>query len=211
MIEEFRREHAPARTDASRQHVLELEFLAKDGAFALVRSRQHVLARRPRHADGRPRNHPRRHAAPAGGTGLARVGRQAAQPPGEPPRPRARGRPRREHLCLSTAANRNTTGKSLLGECGFDFITPEYQAICRRALDQAIATGLPQVIEVQDVFGSWWSCRLVPLGRRKRRNGEARHGHLHRRHPATPGRPRRSRRSSNCCGDCSTCTSANGN
>ena len=59
--------------------------------------------------------------------------------------------------------------KSLLGESGFSFITPEYQASCHRALAQAIASGPTQATEAQDVLGFWWSFRVVPL---VRENGE---------------------------------------
>jgi beta-phosphoglucomutase len=30
-------------------------------------------------------------------------------------------------------------------------------------LEQAFATALPQSMEVQDIFGSWWLCRLAPM------------------------------------------------
>lgn len=62
--------------------------------------------------------------------------------------------------------NRDVAGmsrESLVGEYGLSFITKEHQTACLRSLEQAIATGLPQSLEVQDVFGLWWSCRVAPL------------------------------------------------
>jgi len=53
--------------------------------------------------------------------------------------------------------------ESLLGACGLGFVIPEHQEPCRRALEQAIASGERQTVESQDVFGLWWSNRVVPL------------------------------------------------
>jgi beta-phosphoglucomutase len=53
--------------------------------------------------------------------------------------------------------------EEMLGSRAIDFITQEYQAACTRIIDQTIATGLPQSVEAQDIFGSWWSFRAVPL------------------------------------------------
>lgn len=60
--------------------------------------------------------------------------------------------------------NRSTPSlekEQLLGQCGFDWIVQEYREPCRRALEQAIDTGLSQAVEIQDVFGHWWSLRIV--------------------------------------------------
>ena len=53
--------------------------------------------------------------------------------------------------------------ETLLGHPGLAFVTPEYQSLSRRTLDQALATRLPQSMEVQDISGLWWLCRLVRL------------------------------------------------
>ena len=63
-------------------------------------------------------------------------------------------------------ANRAAPGaapESLVGACGFAFNIPEHRTMCRGALDQALATGEPQACQSQDVFGHWWSSRVVPL------------------------------------------------
>ena len=75
--------------------------------------------------------------------------------------------------------------EAILGACGFGLVVPEHQPACRRALEQAFATGVPQTVEVLDIFGHWWSCRVVPLA--KEGDAEHAHGDLHRRHPGTPG------------------------
>lgn len=46
---------------------------------------------------------------------------------------------------------------------GLAFVTPEYQSAGARALAEAITTGLPQTVEVQDIFGQWWLCRAARL------------------------------------------------
>jgi beta-phosphoglucomutase len=65
-------------------------------------------------------------------------------------------------------------GESLLGRCGFDLIAPEHEPILRLALDRAISTGSPQIVETQDTLGAWWACRFVPLGKEADDDG-ARH------------------------------------
>lgn len=51
----------------------------------------------------------------------------------------------------------------LLGADGFTFVAPLHQNACRNALEQAFVSGQPQAAEFQDIFGHWWSSRLVPL------------------------------------------------
>jgi PAS domain S-box-containing protein len=53
--------------------------------------------------------------------------------------------------------------QALLGACGFDHIVPECRDACRRALDQAFASGLPQTCESEDILGTCWSIQFVPL------------------------------------------------
>lgn len=57
----------------------------------------------------------------------------------------------------------NATREALLGDCAFSLITPEYQNMCRRGLEQAISTGQPQAFVVQDIVALWWSCQVVPI------------------------------------------------
>ncbi len=49
------------------------------------------------------------------------------------------------------------------GRCALDFLTEEYRPVCRKALDAALQGGEVQYVEARDLFGQWWSCRLVPL------------------------------------------------
>jgi len=70
---------------------------------------------------------------------------------------------RNAHILFVNRDQPNARRKTLIGECAFDLVTPEYQTVCRRGLDQAIATGRPQAFETQDVVGRWWSCQAVPL------------------------------------------------
>jgi PAS domain S-box-containing protein len=68
-------------------------------------------------------------------------------------------------------ANRPSPGASIhqmLGAKGFTFIAPEFQEVCRDALAMAMASQRPQEVEMQDVFGHWWDCRLVPMPREDR-------------------------------------------
>jgi len=51
----------------------------------------------------------------------------------------------------------------LVGANGFGFVAPEYRQPCRDALERVCAAGKPGAIEVLDMFGTWWSCRLVPI------------------------------------------------
>jgi PAS domain S-box-containing protein len=51
----------------------------------------------------------------------------------------------------------------LLGTVGFQYMVPEDQAVCRGALERALAAGVVQTVEVLDSFGLWWACRVVPM------------------------------------------------
>ena len=50
----------------------------------------------------------------------------------------------------------------LIGSVGFNFLTPECQAECRRAFQHTVSTGEVQMVTALSVFGRWWGCRLVP-------------------------------------------------
>lgn len=65
-----------------------------------------------------------------------------------------------------------TTMQQLLGASGFTFMNPAYVPACRRALGLAFASGRTQELEMLDVFGTWWDCRLVPMPREGRSAGE---------------------------------------
>jgi beta-phosphoglucomutase len=54
-------------------------------------------------------------------------------------------------------------GQSVVGQVLLDFVAPEFRATVRQALEQAMATGSPRIVEVIDVLEFWWSGRLVPL------------------------------------------------
>jgi len=53
--------------------------------------------------------------------------------------------------------------EALLEANGFRFIAPEDQESCRAAFEQVLDTGKAQRVEMTDVFGHWWACRLVPM------------------------------------------------
>jgi PAS domain S-box-containing protein len=52
---------------------------------------------------------------------------------------------------------------SLRNKLGLDLAAPEHRDISLNAVKNAFDTGLPQNFEAQDIFGRWWSVRLVPL------------------------------------------------
>ena len=61
-------------------------------------------------------------------------------------------------------ANRGAPGldrELLLGTHGFDMLIPEHREAAGRALEEAFASGQPQTVVVQNIFGNWWSSRLV--------------------------------------------------
>lgn len=70
---------------------------------------------------------------------------------------------RAAHVHFVNRGTAQVDREMLLGTDGFGFLSPAYQKVCRNALDQAFATGQPQAAELQDIFGHWWSSRLVPL------------------------------------------------
>ncbi len=51
----------------------------------------------------------------------------------------------------------------LVGSRGFDFIAPEHQEACRRALEETFETREVQAVEMRTVFDHWWACRLIPM------------------------------------------------
>jgi PAS domain S-box-containing protein len=52
---------------------------------------------------------------------------------------------------------------TIVGRCAFDFLAEEYRTVCQESLGAALQGGDVQYIEARDLFGQWWSCRLVPL------------------------------------------------
>jgi PAS domain S-box-containing protein len=63
-------------------------------------------------------------------------------------------------------ANRATpagTPEEMIGREGFGFVAAEHVEDCRAAFARTLAAGQPQSVECRDVFGLWWSVRLVPL------------------------------------------------
>ncbi len=55
------------------------------------------------------------------------------------------------------------TVEDLVGKNGFGFLIPDHQPRCREAFGRALQTGRTQAVEAFDVFGVWWSCRVVPV------------------------------------------------
>ncbi|MHB8902076.1 MAG: PAS domain S-box protein [Thermoguttaceae bacterium] len=53
--------------------------------------------------------------------------------------------------------------EQLVGRRGFGFLLEQYHPACQAAFDAALQTGEVQFVDAQDIFGLWWSCRLVPL------------------------------------------------
>lgn len=51
----------------------------------------------------------------------------------------------------------------LVGQSGFGFLVEECRSVCQAALGEALVSGEVQIVELQDIFGCWWACRLVPL------------------------------------------------
>jgi len=51
----------------------------------------------------------------------------------------------------------------LLGANGFSFSAPEHREPCQAAFQRALDTRRTQTVEMMDVFGIWWACRLVPM------------------------------------------------
>ena len=65
-------------------------------------------------------------------------------------------------------ANRGTleiSREAILNVCGYDLVVPEHQPACHRALEQAFAACEPQNLQIQDIFGQWWSIRAVSLAK----------------------------------------------
>lgn len=51
----------------------------------------------------------------------------------------------------------------LLGRSWHDLVTPRHQAGCREAVERTFTSRQTQTLTFQDIFGRWWSSRLVPL------------------------------------------------
>jgi PAS domain S-box-containing protein len=67
-------------------------------------------------------------------------------------------------------ANRSTaqiSKEAVVGLCGLSLVAPEHRPECRRALNRAFASGQPQNLHFQDVFGHWWLGRTVPLAKER--------------------------------------------
>jgi PAS domain S-box-containing protein len=51
----------------------------------------------------------------------------------------------------------------LLGSNGFSHIVPEHQPVCQEAFQRAFAGRSVEKVEIRDVYGLWWECRVVPI------------------------------------------------
>jgi PAS domain S-box-containing protein len=63
-------------------------------------------------------------------------------------------------------ANRPAPGApvpELVGSTGFDHIVPEHRGTCQAAFQRALATGEVQLVELLDLYGTWFRSRVVPL------------------------------------------------
>ena len=210
MIAEFRPEHRRLGSPPLR-HVLELEFLAKDGSSRWCEVVSTYLRDEggvPKGMLGITRDVTR---ASRGGTGIARIGKQTAQPFREPAGPRGDGRPRRTHPVCQPRPAAIRPGTQCWASAGS---LSSRRNIRRRAAGlcaQAIASGLASN---RRIAGYLRLVVVVPDGavRQRERHGrrEARHGDLHRHHASIAGPARRSRRNNNCCGDCWISTNASG-
>jgi beta-phosphoglucomutase len=161
MIEEFGTDHTDA-AEASRQRFIELELVAKGGVARWCEVATTYLR------DER--------GMPTGALGITRDASRRRETERALRESEGKLRSLLENLpdlvlVLDRDANvlfvnhsrTKYSPETLLGNSGLAFVTPEYQAISRQTLDQALATGLPHSMEVQDVFGLWWLCRLVRL------------------------------------------------
>lgn len=70
---------------------------------------------------------------------------------------------RNANIQFINRAQSGISRKEHIGECIYNFASPEYRESSRRALDRALATGQPQTTESRDIFGNWWSNRIVPI------------------------------------------------
>ncbi len=152
MIEEFGGKYADA-ADRPRQRVIELELVAKGGSTRWCEVATTYLR------DDR--------GMPTGALGITRDATQRRQTEKALRESEGKLRSLLENLPdLVLVLDRDSnvlfvnhdrtryTRDTLIGKPGLIFVTPEYQALSRRMLDQAFATGSPQSMEVQDVFGT---------------------------------------------------------
>lgn len=68
--------------------------------------------------------------------------------------------------CMIHFANRDAPGASaeeLLGRSGLSFLVAESHETAHQAVRRAFQTREVVRVEVQDIFGHWFSCRLVPM------------------------------------------------
>ncbi|MHB1036945.1 MAG: PAS domain S-box protein [Pirellulales bacterium] len=57
----------------------------------------------------------------------------------------------------------HVAANQLVGASGFGFVVPAHQEACRESLRKACQTREVQFVEVRDVFGAWYDCRVVPM------------------------------------------------
>ena len=50
-----------------------------------------------------------------------------------------------------------------IGDSAFPFVLPEHCEICRSVFKRVLSRKTTQAAELQDIFGNWWSCRMVPI------------------------------------------------
>jgi len=59
---------------------------------------------------------------------------------------------------------RDVPPAKLVGTSGFAHIEPEYLPACREAFARALQGELSSVV-IEDIYGVWWDCRLLPVPR----------------------------------------------
>lgn len=57
----------------------------------------------------------------------------------------------------------SSTHNIYIGDSAFSFVMPEHLETCRNVFEQALVQKTAQTAELHDIFGNWWSCRMVPI------------------------------------------------
>jgi len=66
-------------------------------------------------------------------------------------------------ILFANRGSTNVSRKMLIGADGFGFIAPEYRELSRKVFDDVMTDGCPQTFDFLDIFGRWWACRVVSL------------------------------------------------
>ncbi len=66
-------------------------------------------------------------------------------------------------ILFANRGSTNVSRKMLMGADGYGFIAPEYREVSNKVFNGVMADGCPQSLDFLDIFGRWWSCRVVSL------------------------------------------------